>query len=355
LHIADSPAGPGLRHMQADPPDPTALTAADLLSSLGVVVIGRNEGERLKRCLHSVEELTQNVIYVDSGSTDESVALGRIMTAAVVELDLDLPFTAARARNAGFKKLLEMHPELDYVFFVDGDCEVEEGWLSKASNFLSKHECIAVAWGFRRERYPGRSIYNMLCDYEWWDFPIGETKICGGDALIRVSAFKQVQGYRPELICGEEPEMCVRLRKLGWQIWRLNAPMTLHDAAMFHFGQWWKRMLRGGYAFAQGAALHGKTADRHGVTETRRIWLWGFFIPVISLLLTVVFGWRGLILLAIYPIQISRLAINGKRSARENWLRAAALVVSKFAEMLGQMKYLTDRVRRVKSRLIEYK
>jgi GT2 family glycosyltransferase len=355
LEIADSPTGPGLLHMLADPPDQTALTTAKLLWSLGVVVIGRNEGERLKRCLHSVEELAQNVVYVDSGSTDESVALGRMMTAAAVELDLDSPFTAARARNAGFKKLLEMRPELDHVFFVDGDCEVEKGWLDKASNFLRQHERIAVVWGFRRERYPGRSIYNMLCDYEWWDIASGETKICGGDALIRVSAFKQVQGYRPELICGEEPEMCVRLRKLGWQIWRLNAPMTLHDAAMFHFGQWWKRMLRGGYGFAQGAALHGNTADRHGVAETLRAWSWGFFIPVISLLLTFVFGWRGLILLALYPIQVSRLAIHGKRSARENWLRATALVVSKFAEMLGQMKYLTDRVRRVKSGLIEYK
>ena len=355
MHIADSPAEPGFRNMQAEPPDQTAPTTAKLLSSLGVVVIGRNEGERLRRCLHSVEELTQNVVYVDSGSSDESVALGRMMAAAVVELDLDSPFTAARARNAGFKKLLEMRPGLDYVFFVDGDCEVEKDWLTEANDFLCRHERIAVAWGFRRERYPNKSIYNMLCNYEWSDIPTGETKICGGDALIRVSAFRQVQGYRPELICGEEPEMCVRLRKLGWQIWRLGAPMTLHDAAMFHFGQWWKRMLRGGYGFAQGAALHGKTADRHGVAETFRAWLWGLLIPAISLLLTFVFGWWGLILLAIYPVQISRLAIIGKRSARENWLRAAALVVGKFAEMLGQMKYLTDRIRKVKPRLIEYK
>jgi glycosyltransferase involved in cell wall biosynthesis len=355
LHIADSPAGPGFRPIQADPTDQTALTNAKLLSLLGVVVIGRNEGERLERCLHSVEELTQNVVYVDSGSTDESVALGRMMTAAVVELDLNSPFTAARARNAGFEKLLEMRPGLDYVFFVDGDCEVEKDWLTKASNFLCQHERVAVAWGLRRERYPDKSIYNLLCAYEWWDIASGETKNCGGDALIRVSAFKQVQGYRPELICGEEPEMCVRLRKLGWQIWRLSAPMTIHDAAMFHFRQWWTRMLRGGYGFAQGAALHGKGADRHGVPETLRAWLWGFFIPIISLLLAFVFGWPGLILLAIYPIQIARLAINGKRSARENWLRAAALVVGKFAEMLGQMKYLTDRVRKVTPRLIEYK
>jgi len=346
-------AGQLAEPVESDPPTPVPDTK--LLKTLGVVVIGRNEGDRLTRCLRAVEELAPNLVYVDSGSTDGSIALGKSMSAAVVELDLDSPFTAARARNAGFKKLLELRPNLEYVFFVDGDCEVQNGWLSTAEEFLSQNERVAIVWGYRRERHPNSSIYNMLCDYEWWDIQNGESKICGGDALIRVSAFKQVQGYRPELICGEEPEMCVRLRKLGWQIWRLGRPMTLHDAAMFHFGQWWKRSLRAGYGFAQGAALHGTSGDRHGVRETLRAWLWGFGFPVASLILTAVFGWWGLLLLAIYPVQISRIAARGKRSPKENWLRATALVVSKFAELTGQVKYLMDRTRGVKSGLIEYK
>jgi len=355
VDIASFMSGALVQPMKVDPQTPTAVSDARLLSSLGVVVIGRNEGERLTRCLHSVGDLAQNLVYVDSGSTDGSIEFGRSMAAAVVELDMDSPFTAARARNAGFKKLLELRPGLDYVFFVDGDCEVQNGWLAKAHEFLSQHERVAIVWGYRRELHPDKSIYNMLCDYEWWDIQNGESKICGGDALIRVSAFNQVAGYRPELICGEEPEMCVRMRKLGWMIWRLGVPMTLHDVAMFHFGQWWKRSLRAGYGFAQGAALHGTSTDRHGVPETVRAWVWGFCIPAASFLATIVFGWWGLIGLCIYPIQISRIATRGKRSPRENWLRATALVVSKFAEMFGQMKYLMDRVRGVRSGLIEYK
>ena len=343
-------------HMSGDEmPAHRAQTNANLLTSLGVVVIGRNEGDRLVRCLRSVDELAQNVVYVDSGSTDGSLELGRRVTAAVVELDMESPFTAARARNEGFKRLLELRPDLRYVFFVDGDCEVQNGWLSQANDFLDQHERVAIVWGFRRELYPDKSIYNMLCDYEWWDIASGETKICGGDALVRVSAFKQVQGYNPQLICGEEPEMCVRLRKLDWLIWRLSVPMTLHDVAMFHFGQWWKRSLRAGYGFAQGAALHGTSDDRHGVAESLRAWFWGLIIPLSSLLLTFVFGAWGLLLLAAYPVQIFRIAVRGKRSPRENWARATALCVSKFAEMAGQMKYLADRARGVRSGLIEYK
>ena len=163
---------------------------------------------------------------------------------------------------------------------------------------------MAIVWGFRRERYPEASIYNLLCDMEWRDYPTGETKACGGDALIRVDAFRQVAGYRPELICGEEPEMCVRLRQAHWRIWRLIEPMTLHDAAIFRFGQWWKRMLRGGYGFAQGVALHGASPDRHAVTKPRRAWTWGLFIPLVALGLVLVAGPWGLLFLAIYPIQI---------------------------------------------------
>jgi GT2 family glycosyltransferase len=323
--------------------------------AIGVVVIGRNEGERLRRCLDSVRRLSDRVVYVDSGSTDGSVAMGRALAVEVVELDLLRPFTAARARNEGFRKLLELQAAVDYVFFVDGDCEVVAGWLEKAGRFLDARPDVAVVWGYRQERHPEKSVYNMLCNIEWGDYPVGETKICGGDALVRVQAFQQVEGYRSELICGEEPEMCVRMRLAKWRIWRLGEEMTLHDAAIYRFSQWWKRMLRGGYGFAQGAALHGAAPIRHGVLESRRAWIWGFCIPLAAILATVTLGWWGLVTLILYPLQVVRLAVQGKRSARENWWRAGALVLSKFPELLGQLRYLADRYRRAQSRLIEYK
>jgi hypothetical protein len=195
----------------------------------------------------------------------------------------------------------------------------------------------------------------MLCDIEWWDWPLGEVKACGGDSVARVAAIQQVKGYRPDLICGEEPEMCVRLRQIGWRIWHLSDDMTFHDAAMYRFSQWWRRMLRTGFASAQGAALHGSPPERHCVLEARRGWIWGLCIPVLALILALLVQWWGLLVLVVYPAQVIRLALRGRRSARENWWRAAALVVGKFPEMLGQLKFVLDRYRRVPSRLIEYK
>lgn len=322
--------------------------------NIGVVVIGRNEGARLRICLESIVRHAQWVVYVDSGSTDDSVNLAHKLDVDVVELDMAIPFTAARARNEGFARLRKLAPELRYAQFVDGDCEVVEGWLGKAADFLDGHSNVAVVCGRRRERFPERSVYNMLCDIEW-DTPIGEAKACGGDAMMRVDAFENVQGYRADLIAGEEPELCVRLRAAGWRIWRLDAEMALHDAAMLRFSQWWTRSLRAGHAYAEGAHLHGTPPERHWVRESVSAGLWGLGIPLAALGMFVVWGGPGLLILLVYPLQIVRLGLRADYASRANWWRAAFLVLGKFPEVIGQVKFLYRRFLGIKPRLIEYK
>lgn len=322
--------------------------------SAGVVVIGRNEGDRLRKCLSSVIGITGTVVYVDSGSTDGSVDMARTLGVAVVELNMSIPFTAARARNEGFMCLRKIAPDLTYVQFVDGDCEIGFGWIEKSVRFLDEHEEVAIVCGRRRERFPDRSVYNMLCNIEW-DTPVGEARACGGDALMRIDAFESAGKFRDGMIAGEEPELCVRLRRIGWKIWRLNEEMTLHDAAITRFGQWWRRTQRCGHAYAEGAYLHGKPPERLWVRESRSAWIWGFSIPIITFCMVIWLGAWGLAFVLIYPAQIFRLALHGGRFARENWLRALFLVLAKFPEAMGQMKFLFNRLSGKNSRLIEYK
>lgn len=322
--------------------------------SIGIVVIARNEGERLAACLQSLPGREAQTVYVDSGSTDGSVALARARGIDVLELDPSTAFTAARARNEGFRRLTSRDPGIEFVQFLDGDCELAAGWLDKGAAFLRERDGVAVVCGRLREKHPERSVYNLLCDIEW-DTPLGESRACGGVAMVRASAFAGMSGFNADLIAGEEPELCVRLRAAQWSIWCLSEEMAVHDAAMSRFGQWWTRALRCGFAFAQGAALHGGSPARHFVRESLSAWFWGLGVPLATVALAAWQGGWALLLLLIYPLQVARLALRAGRGARESWLHAGFLMLGKFPEMLGQVKFLFGSMAGGQARLIEYK
>ena len=327
-----------------------------LAKRVGVVAIGRNEGQRLYQCLSSAISTVAQIVYVDSGSTDDSVQLAHSLGIEVVNLDLSIPFTAARARNAGFARLMEITPQIEWVQFVDGDCQLVDGWISRGQIELESNPSLAVVCGRRRERFPQSSIYNQLCDLEW-NTPIGVTKACGGDAMIRVSAFQQVGGFNPSLIAGEEPELCVRLRQQGWQIRRVDAEMTLHDAQMMRFGQWWNRSVRAGHAYLEGACLHGRQAERHWVRESFSLALWGMLLPCLALGLAWSTHGGSLVLLLAYPALASRIFLNLRPNldTHSAFFYALSCVIAKFAQTVGALKFLQCRLSGNHTTLIEYK
>lgn len=323
-------------------------------ADLGIVVIGRNEGERLKRCLQSAMGQGIVLVYVDSGSTDGSAEWALSVGAEVVALDMSVPFTAARARNAGLRRLQAECPGVQLVQFLDGDCELRAGWLGEASGFLRSSPRVAAVCGRLRERHPETSVYNRLCDIEW-NTPLGESRACGGIAMMRVQALLAVGGFNEALIAGEEPELCVRLRGGGWQIWRLPGEMAWHDASMHRFSQWWRRTRRSGHAFAEGRALHGGPPEYHYTTETRRAVLWGLALPALVLAGMLLHRDGGLLALA-YPLQMIRLGLQRvMRGEPAPWAQAFFLVVGRVPEGLGVASYWWSRWRRRPTRLIEYK
>jgi glycosyltransferase involved in cell wall biosynthesis/GT2 family glycosyltransferase len=325
--------------------------------SLGVVVIGRNEGERLRRCLDSVVAHSSAVVYVDSGSTDGSVETARSLGVHVVDLDVTIPFTAARARNEGLRALVAHYPNTKLVQFVDGDCEVVADWLPHAEKELARNADTAVVCGRRRERFPNASVYNHMCDMEW-DTPIGEANACGGDALMRVEPLLEVGGYREGLIAGEEPELCLRLRNKGWKIRRLDAEMTLHDAAMTRFGQWWKRSVRAGHAFAECSWIHRQGPLHIWNRETRSTWFWGAMLPLAILAATWFWPLIGLALILGYVLLGFRIYQRRRRvgqSPGNARLYAFYCVLAKFPQAMGQFRYHWNRLLSRQGTLIEYK
>ncbi|MDQ1847033.1 glycosyltransferase [Gemmobacter fulvus] len=318
------------------------VAQADLVDA---VVIGRNEGARLLAGLAALQGQVRRIVYVDSGSADGSPAAAAALGAEVVALDMSVPFTAARARNAGLARLAADPPDL--VQFLDGDCEVQPGWIGQARRFLAQHPEVVVVCGRRRERFPEASVYNRLCDREW-DTPPGLATACGGDALMRFAAVQAVGGYDPSLIAGEEPDLCLRLRRAGGVIWRLEAEMTLHDAAITRFGQWWQRSRRAGHAFAEGAYRHGAGPERHWRRETRRALLWGAGVPLAAAVAALIHP-AGALLLLLWPLQVIRLM------PRMGGAAALFTVLGKLPEAQGVIGFHARRLLRRQRRLIEYK
>ena len=314
---------------------------------LVLVVIGRNEGERLARCLESIDPAMSPTVYVDSGSTDGSPERAHRAGATVVILDPERSFTAGRARNEGFAAALERMPDAEVVQFVDGDCELVPGWLAAGEQEMGARPGAAVVCGRVRERERDRTIYNRICDMEW-DAPAGESRACGGNMMMRVSAFRASGGFRPGLIAGEEADLCLRLRGAGWTIFRIDRDMVFHDAAMTSFVQWWRRSIRTGWSYAEGAWLHGASGERHKVREMRSAYFWGGLLPVTALLAAALAPALALLLLAGYPLLLARVYGKARRrglSASDSLLLAAFTVVGKFPQVAGQVHFRILRAR----------
>ncbi len=342
----------------------TTPAGADVLQDqpkhvIGVVAIGRNEGERLRRCLESARPHAAAVVYVDSGSTDDSVSIAQSLEVDVVMLDLSQPFTAARSRNAGVKRLWEIVPEIEFIQVVDGDCEFVEGWFERALTEMRKpgNENVAVICGRRRERQPDASPYNRLIDMEW-NTEVGEAESCGGDALIRADALKQVGGYDESIIAGEEPEMCWRMRQAGLRILRIDCEMTLHDAQITRFAQWWKRNVRSGHAYAEGHAMHGHV-DGYCGHAVRSIVQWAVVLPLVAAALAWVTWGASAFLLGLYIVLWARVRayrINHHNDdPSDASLYANYCIAGKFAQLQGVIKYWWNRLLGRRTKLIEYK
>lgn len=326
---------------------------------LGVVVIGRNEGNRLKACLASLSDITA-IVYVDSGSHDGSLEYADAQGIDAIALTTERPFTAARARNAGIKHLMARHSDIEFIQTIDGDCTMAPDWLDIAAAKLRASSNISTVFGRLRERFPDRSIYNRICDEEW-NAPIGEAESCGGIAMHRAATLAAAGGFNEALIAGEEPDLCLRLRRVGWSIVRIDADMGDHDANILRFGQWWRRTVRAGFAYAEHIWRHGAASLPSWKRQAARFVLWGIILPAGTaalMLISAVLGWNpvwSMLPLLAYAGQFVRIWLRERRCFAYPARLAALAVVGKFAEALGALKFVGLAVMRRKAGLIEYK
>ncbi|MCP5058035.1 MAG: glycosyltransferase family 2 protein [bacterium] len=296
---------------------------------------------------------------MDSDSQDASVRIAKERGAIVVELDMSIPFTAARARNAGVNRLLEVEPDLQLIQFVDGDCEICPGWLEAAAEFFLESPGVAVLSGLLHERDRSASVYNRLADLEWQNMPVGEGHSSGGNMIVRRTVFERVGGFNEEMIGGEEPDLCSRIRAAGFGVYRLDRDMAIHDSAMFHFHQWWTRQVRSGHSYLELQTLREKGSRSPWARQIVSILFFGGALPLVVLLAAPVTAGASLVLLLVYPLLALRIALRqrqGGTPSADALLYGASCVVGKLPTAQGITTFLLNRfVLHRASTLMEYK
>ncbi len=324
---------------------------SSLNPTLSVVVIGRNEGERLRRCLVSIRDRNPiegnvEVIYVDSNSSDGSPALAAALGARVIELNAARP-SAALARNAGWRAA-----SAPWILFLDGDTILHPAFPRLALHHAGD-PTVAAVWGHRREIAPNANFFHRVLDLDWVYAP-GITPFCGGDALFRRTALEQAGGFNESLIAGEEPELCTRLRGIGFQILHIDAPMTGHDLAITSWRQYWRRAARAGYAYAQMAWR----------TRDERFPLWGTesrgnaVRALVLLTLVAATPFAPLPALAVLAALIARSAWRSRWKSDDNFsllCYGAHSHLQQFPIFAGQAAFWWDLLQNRRRGLIEYK
>lgn len=323
-------------------PAPNGAVAND---AVGVVVIGRNESAGLADCLDSLRSYHGRIVYADSASTDGSREIARRCGAFVVEVDESEPLTAARGRNEGFAALMKQFPACEFVQFVDGDGIVERGWIETGAQFLQMHERVAVVCGHVAEARPGNSVYNWLCSQEWKG-AIGQIDACGGNAMVRVVALKHAGGFRADLVAGEEAELMARMRAQGWQIWRLDVPMVVHDADIHRFSDWWGRARRGGFSYANVWWLTKSGTEPLYASQLKSALFWVVGLPALCAAISAITRASSLMLLlpAAWLGQIARLAARRGPFDSTSWNYAVLIMLAKVPEAIGIVRYLGRKI-----------
>jgi glycosyltransferase involved in cell wall biosynthesis len=330
--------------------------------AISVVVIGRNEGQRLARCLESVrrmpgfEENHTELIYVDSASKDGSPELAASYGARVILLQAERT-TAALGRNAGWRAATG-----EFILFLDGDTILHPDFVKAALQPMMQDPSIVAVWGHRREIHPEASIYNLILDLDWVYAP-GIAEFCGGDVLMRRHALEEVGGYDSELIAGEEPELCRRMRARGYRILHIDHPMTGHDLQITRWSQYWKHAARAGYAFAEVSRRFRDSDDMFWDAERKRNLLrGGFWTATLATAIVASLLWLTIIPFALWLALLFALSLRSAWKSRWKSNNVVALLLYGIHSHLqqipicaGQLGHALDRKRGNRRALIEYK
>lgn len=328
-------------------------SAEEAASRVVAVVIGRNEGATLGDCLDQCRLQCRGFVYVDSGSTDDSPERARARGGEVLELGVLTPFRPGFARNRGFARVEQAAKEMEseFIQFVDADCVLQPGWVASAVAAMDADPRLEVVFGQLDEVDATSSPWKRMCQIEW-SGPAGPAQWCGGIFLIRRDTFRAARGFREDLLAGEEPELCSRLRAQGGGIERLDVPMARHESHMLRFSQWLRREYRGGFMDFSVRIPDGSQPFARERFQTYA-WTLGWLALCAALVLAgslpggAAGAWLGLLVgVGLIPLQMLRQVRWCRRKGHDSEsarIYGVLVVLLNWPKLVGQLCFLWQR------------
>jgi glycosyltransferase involved in cell wall biosynthesis len=233
--------------------------------SITVSIKTLNEAQGIEKTIDSVRKQLQpyphQIIVADSLSTDNTRELAIAKGAMVVCLDNAADRCCGIGHQLGW-----LYSEGDYLLLLDGDMELEPGFLDTAVGFLETHpEYAGVAGSVEMDdasNYEFKSRKQRL----HLIYPQGDTDHLGGGGLYRREAIEKI-GYLTNLnLHGyEEAELGIRLQAAGYKLHRLEAPYFSHASYTMPTFKMLAYRWKNGFLWAPGELLRncwGKPISR---------------------------------------------------------------------------------------------
>jgi Flp pilus assembly protein TadD len=106
------------------------------VGTISLCLIVRNEQELLPRCLNSAQGVVDEIILVDTGSTDNTIKIAQTYGAQIYHHVWSDDFAAARNVSLA-------HASCEWILVLDADEVLTESFCSNIKSFLQDSGCIA--------------------------------------------------------------------------------------------------------------------------------------------------------------------------------------------------------------------
>jgi glycosyltransferase involved in cell wall biosynthesis len=232
------------------------LTIADNQTQVSVVIPVYNGARTIPRtikCLLNQTYRPYEIIIVDDGSTDGTAQALEIYAGHVIYIFQPNRGPAA-ARNTGIKAARG-----NLIAFTDSDCLPDEGWLL---NLVAEFDSPLVAGVGGLVKSADDSCIGQYIDEAGFLNPQSKNTnevpyLITANACFRRAALLEAGLFdeRFRKPGGEEPELCLRLSKLGYYFRTAQKALVFH-----HHRQTVVRLLKTMANYGEGAFIFGQLA-----------------------------------------------------------------------------------------------